>query len=95
MINQKERIEKKLRTSLTIEYLDLRDDSGSHADHYEGSEDIISHLTIIIWAKEFVGASILEKHRLVNNIVADEFSKGLHALQIKLKEPKTIDSSVL
>lgn len=91
MNSQKKRIEEALCSGLTIEYLELQDDSGYHADHYKVTQDdIVSHMTIIIWAKEFTGLSMLEQHKLVNNLLRDEFYKGLHALQIKIKKPEDL-----
>lgn len=82
------RIEEKLRSNLDIEYLKLIDDSNSHADHYEKSDDsLTSHLTIVAWAKEFEGISRVKQHQFINNILTDEFKMGLHALQIKIKKP--------
>ena len=47
------------------------------------------HIKICKWkiiSKKFKGKSRIERHRIVNNILEDEFKKGLHALTLSLSD---------
>ena len=73
-MNNIKRIEEKLRSSLDIQYLELIDDSQSHANHYEKEDSVlVSHLTIMIWAKQFENITLVKQHRLINDTIKDEF----------------------
>ena len=66
--------------------LEITDDSHHHAGHAGNpSGDEESHFAIKIAAKELEGLSMIKQHRIINNILKDEFDNGLHALSIIVK----------
>jgi BolA protein len=79
-----ERIKSKLIDSLSPTHLELIDESGGHANHYESENGIVSHLKVIISSDLFKGLTKIQCHKLVNNTLKDEFNMGLHALTIKI-----------
>jgi BolA protein len=47
----------------------------------------ITHVRVVVVAEAFQGKSRLERHRLVNDLLNNEMSAGLHALAIVPKAP--------
>ena len=45
---------------------------------------IHSHIKIRIAAETLQGKSLIVSHRTINNLLADEFNSGLHALSIEV-----------
>lgn len=57
----------------------------SHKHHVpEGME---THINILIVSEEFQILSRIERHRLINKLLAAEFANGLHALSLHLHTP--------
>lgn len=87
MSNRTQRIIQALQSLQPIE-LKLADDSHKHAGHVEhlgdqaGVGETHFHLTLV--SETFEGLSRIDRQRLVNDLLADEFKNGLHALQMKL-----------
>ncbi len=52
-----------------------------HAEHIEGEE---THFEVIIISNDFENKTKLERHRLVNNFLRDEFESSLHSITFKL-----------
>ena len=78
-------IEQRLRTALSPELLEIRDDSAAHAGH-AGARDG-GHFTVRIIAAAFTGKTLLQRHRLVNAALADLMHRDIHALTIKANSP--------
>jgi BolA-like protein 1 len=47
-----------------------------------------THFRIEIVSDIFEGKTLIQRHRLVQDLLKDEFSSGLHALSLKLKTTK-------
>lgn len=62
--------------------LDVIDDSEKHRGHGGWREGGDTHFTIRIRAAALDGLSRVECHRRINVMLADEFTRGLHALAI-------------
>jgi len=75
-MNRKERIEARLKDSLAPLHLDVVDESYMHATG-AGAE---SHYKVLVVSEAFGSSSLIERHRLVNQLVQEEFQSGLHAL---------------
>ena len=84
------RIEKnilrKLEKELNPELIEIKDESHLHANHNPSAKEGGTHFKIKIVSKKFKGKSRIEKHRIVNNILENEFKKGLHALTLSLSD---------
>ncbi|MFU7502998.1 MAG: BolA/IbaG family iron-sulfur metabolism protein [Candidatus Tisiphia sp.] len=52
-----------------------------------------SHLKIKIFIAVFIEKSLLEQHKIINNLLADELASGLHALSIGTKPPTHLTRS--
>ena len=78
-------IEQRLRTALSPELLEIRDDSAAHAGHAGARNG--GHFTVRIVAAAFTGKTLLQRHRLVNAALADLMHRDIHALSIKANAP--------
>ena len=88
----RERILKKLGEKFNPIEISVLDESAQHAGHYAMQNNVAgeTHFSVFMISKMFDGKSKLERHRLVNNTLDEEFDKfGLHALKLSLKS--TID----
>ncbi len=81
-------LEEKLRTAFSPESLDVIDDSALHAGHAGARPGGESHFTVRIVSDAFAGRSRVERHRLVNQTLADELAGPVHALVIDAKTPE-------
>ncbi len=81
----KQRIEEKLQKNLQLKFLEVKNNSYLHKGHIEDDESGETHFAVIVQAEELKGLSQVQAHRKVNQILKEEFSKGLHALEIKIK----------
>jgi len=80
-------IERKLTKGLTPTRLEVFDDSGrhvGHAGHRPGGE---THFRIEIVSEAFSGKSRIERHRMVNALLAEELAGPVHALQLVTSAP--------
>lgn len=80
-------ITKKLTEALVPESLKVVDESHQHeghAGHRPGGE---THFRVYIVAEAFAGKSRVERHRMVNAILADELKGNVHALAIHAQAP--------
>jgi BolA protein len=80
-------ITEKLRNAFAPARLEVVDESHrheGHAGHRPGGE---THFRVYIVAEAFKGKSRLERHRMVNETLADELADGVHALAIHASAP--------
>jgi BolA protein len=72
-------IERKLGAGVPgLHYLEVRNESDRH-NVPPGSE---SHFKVVLVAKAFEGVGLLARHRMINQLLADELMGGVHALAI-------------
>lgn len=81
----KARIAQKLTDSLAPEALNVIDDSHRHAGHGHHHPDGETHFTVQVVSAVFEGKSLIERHRLVNALLAEELADRVHALAISAK----------
>lgn len=72
-------IEEKLVNAISTLGLEVLNESYMH-NVPDGSE---THFKVIIISNDFDGMRILQRHRLVNSILSEEFKNGVHALSIQ------------
>lgn len=82
-MNRTKRIEEKL-LALKPHHLKVIDDTPAHHGHAGNPGSGESHFNIEIAAAELEGLSRVEQHKLINNLLKDEFTSGLHALSVKI-----------
>ncbi|KAL9641834.1 hypothetical protein ABK040_011819 [Willaertia magna] len=88
-----QRMQQILSEKLNPTLLEIKDQSHKHAHHIEvknnnamsGGE---THFDVTIVSEVFEGKKLIERHRMVNELLKDEFNSGLHALSIKAKTNK-------
>jgi BolA protein len=80
-------ITRKLTEAFHPENLKVVDESHyheGHAGHREGGQ---THFRVYIIADAFQGKSRIERHRMINAVLAAELSGGVHALAIQAAAP--------
>lgn len=73
-----QRINDKLVQQLSPQHLDVVNESNNH-NVPAGSE---SHFKVTIVADAFSGKRLIQRHRLVNQVLADELANDIHALAL-------------
>lgn len=85
-----DRIRTALAEGLSPLALDVENESHLHAGHGGASaraDGGITHLRVRAVSAAFTGKSRVERHRMVNALLAGEIAQGLHALAIEAKAP--------
>ena len=65
------------------EFLSVIDVSEQHRGHKNFKEGVESHFEIIIVSEKFINLSRVERHRMVNRILKEEFLLDLHSVVVK------------
>jgi BolA family transcriptional regulator, general stress-responsive regulator len=81
------RIREKLLVGLKPVRLDVINESELHAGHRSSPGTGESHFRVLVVTDAFKGKSRLERHRMVNELLAAELRGGVHALAIKAYAP--------
>ncbi len=87
MTSISERITRKLTEAFAPQALQVIDESHQHQGHGGWREGGETHFRVDIVSEAFVGKSRLERHRLVNAVLAKELADRVHALAIAAKAP--------
>jgi BolA protein len=87
---RRERLIERLTTSLAPASIEVVDESHRHAGHAGAQPGGETHYHVEIVATRFAGMSRIARHRLVHEIVHEEFENGLHALSLKLLTPDEV-----
>jgi BolA protein len=82
-----DRIRDTLATGLAPERLEVVDESALHAGHGGAVPGKTTHVRVRVVSAAFSGKSRIERHRLVNSLMASEIEAGLHALAIEARAP--------
>ena len=84
--SRKERIEKILQAFFSPKLLVVRDDSKKHEGHNQISENAKeTHFYIQMKLNDYKTINKVTLHRKVYSLLDNEFSSGLHALELDLK----------
>jgi BolA family transcriptional regulator, general stress-responsive regulator len=74
-----ENIERKLRLGMpALLHLEVINESNRH----NVPPDSESHFKVVLVAERFEGVGLLARHRIINEILADELANHIHALAI-------------
>jgi BolA family transcriptional regulator, general stress-responsive regulator len=88
-----ESIREKITEALSPTVLDIVDDSHMHSGHAGSRPGGDSHFSVRIVAAAFAGQSRVDRQRLINGLLADEFASGLHALSLTTQTPEEADGA--
>ena len=86
----RELIANKLTEALAPQSLEVVDESHRHVGHAGHRPDGETHFRVTIVADAFRGKSRLERHRIINAILAAELAAGVHAIAIHASFPGEI-----
>ncbi|MBK5196956.1 MAG: BolA family transcriptional regulator [Methyloceanibacter sp.] len=81
-------ITQKLRDAFAPSALEVVNDSHRHAGHGGSPGTGESHFSIEVVSDHFNGKSRLERHRMVNAVLAEELKGRVHALAIRALTPE-------
>ncbi|XP_061175323.1 DNA-binding transcriptional regulator BolA-like [Saccostrea echinata] len=76
-----ESISKKLASKFQPQHLEVINESSKH-NVPKGSE---THFKVIVISDMFEGVPLIQRHRLVNEVLKEELENGVHALSIMAK----------
>lgn len=82
----KQRIEESLKKEINPEFLEVINNSAMHRGHAGDDGSGETHFEVRIKSEELNKAGRISAHRKINQILKDEFDKGLHALEIKIQK---------
>jgi BolA protein len=89
-MNVERKIQEKLFAAFAPAELVVQNDSHRHA-HHAGVHDVPAtgetHFTVTMVSDKFRGVSRVERHRMVNAVLAEELAGPVHALALKLSAP--------
>jgi len=86
-MSAEQRMREKLMLGLEPTRLDIINESEMHAGHRSSPSTGESHFRILVVSDAFAGKSRLDRHRIVNELLADELSGRIHALALKTYAP--------
>lgn len=84
----KETILKLLSEHLQPTYINLTDQSASHAGHNEAAKAGGTHFDLKIVSTKFSGKSRIERHRMIYKILDAQLKGQVHALAITALSPE-------
>ncbi len=82
-----QKITEKLSKALVPQALEVIDESHLHAGHAGARPEGETHFRVKIRAEAFVGKSLIQRHRMVNEVLAEELNGPVHALAISASPP--------
>ena len=85
-MKRKERINKILKNFLKDISFEINDLSYLHAGHNNFSGDNETHFQIILKLDMKKKYKRIDIHRKINDLLKNEFSSGLHSLEIKINQ---------
>ena len=83
-MNRKQRIDKILSKKFNNFLIEIIDNSNLHKGHNNFTGNNETHIKIILTKKSKIPINRLNIHRIINNLLEEEFKSGLHSLEIKI-----------
>jgi BolA protein len=80
-------ITQKLTEAFAPQSLKIEDESHKHEGHAGARPGGQTHYRVYIVSQAFKGKTRLERHRLINQALADELAGGIHALALHASAP--------
>jgi len=89
-MSREAQIRNKLMAALAPVRLEVINESHLHAGHLGSPETGESHFRVLLVSELFTGKSRVERHRMVNTVLAAELAAGVHALAIAAYAPNEL-----
>jgi BolA protein len=86
-MSAEQRLREKLMIALEPTRLDVVNESELHAGHRSSPGTGQSHFRVLVVSPKFTGLSRVQRHRMVNDVIADELNGGIHALALSTYAP--------
>ena len=83
ILKRKNNIENLILKNYEPNFFSVIDVSEQHRGHLNFKEGVESHFEIIIVSEKFTNLSRIERHRMVNRTLKEEFLSDLHSVIIK------------
>ena len=83
LLKRKTNIENLILKHYEPEFFSVIDVSKQHRGHQDFKEGVESHFEIIIVSEKFKNLNRIERHRMVNKSLREEFLSDLHSVVIK------------
>lgn len=83
-MSRQERMQQQLIQEYAPVYLNVEDESYQH----HVPDDAQTHYKITMVSAVFSSLSRINRHRLINSLLKEEFNQGLHALSMHLYTPE-------
>ena len=83
-------LEKKLQSAFSPQKLEILNESHLHAGHAGARPEGETHFRITVVSARFTDLSLVKRHRLINEALAEELRGPIHALAIKALSPDEI-----
>jgi BolA protein len=94
MMSQTERMalmRERLTAALAPEQLEIIDDSAKHIGHAGARGG--GHFTVHIVAQAFAAKPLLERHRMIYDLLRDMMHTEIHAVSIQARSPDELQAS--
>ncbi len=78
---------KKLAAAFTPESLNVVDESHQHEGHAGSRPGGQTHFRVYIVSAAFKGKTRVDRHRMINAVLSDDLTAGVHALAIHAAAP--------
>ena len=85
------RMRERLMTELQPQQLEISDDSHLHVGHAGASGG--GHYTVQIVAQAFTDKPLIERHRMIYDLLQDMMHSEIHALSIQARSPEEFRAS--
>jgi BolA protein len=82
-----QQMREKLMIGLEPVRLDIINESEKHAGHRSSPGTGESHFRVLVVSEKFSGVSRVDRHRMVNQLIAGELAGGVHALALATYAP--------
>jgi BolA protein len=79
-------IERRLRAALTLERIEIVDESQQHAGH-AGARGGGGHFAVTLVSPQFAGLNPIQRHQLVYAALGDLMQREIHALSLRVFTP--------
>ncbi len=85
-----QKITEKITKALNPAQISVEDESHLHAGHAGARPGGETHFRLTVVSDQFSGLSLVKRHRLINEALAEELQGPIHALAIKALSPDEV-----